>query len=135
MASKVLITIATLMYAVLGILADANPTHLLNPEWTPHARLHMAWLLGTFFSLGILSLVVLWKFDQVLLSALIGLGIAAGFWISIATLNLYGGSLADPGSPDTSVFGIEGNVLSILIITALLIAGIVLKDRSHTGAQ
>ena len=56
MAAKVIITIATLMYAIVGILADANPTHLLNPDWTGHARLHMAWLLGTFFSVGALSL-------------------------------------------------------------------------------
>ena len=131
MIAKVLITIATLMYAVVGILADANSTQLLNPDWTQHSRLHMAWLLGTFASLGILSLYLLWKRSQVLLSALIGFCVASGFWISFATMELYGGSLSDPGSPDTSVMGIEGNVLSIIIITVLLIAGVVLRDGSE----
>ena len=62
---------------------------------------------------------------------MIGLCVASGFWIAIATMQFYDGTLADPGSPDTSVMGIEGNVLSILIITVLLIVGIVLRKESE----
>lgn len=131
MAAKVLITIATLMYAVVGILADANSTHLFNPDWTDHAKLHLAWLLGTFLSLGMLSLYLLWRRSQIVLSAAIGFCVAAGFWIALATMNIYGGALTDPGSPDTSVFGIEGNVLSIIIITLLLITGVLLREKSQ----
>ncbi len=70
------------MTATNGYLADWNRTHLFNPAWPPHAKLHDAWtvLLGT--ALGTSSLYFLRKGDTetaVLLPALFWATQAASF--------------------------------------------------------
>ena len=59
-ASRLLITIATLCYGIIPLLVDLTETHTFHPDWPPHARFHMVWLLGTNTSLAVLSLILMW---------------------------------------------------------------------------
>ena len=36
--ARILLTLATLGYGFVPVLADFNKTHATNPKWTPHAR-------------------------------------------------------------------------------------------------
>jgi len=128
MVSRTLITLATLLYGIAPLFADLNATHVLNPEWTPHSRVHMVWLLGTNSCIAALALWLLWSRAQRLLSAILGLCVMAGFWIAVATRPLYGGALSD-----TRILGIEGNAFVFGIIVILLVAGIAMR-RSHDDA-
>lgn len=40
---KLLVTIGILFYALAVPLLEINATHVFNPEWVPHARLHEVW--------------------------------------------------------------------------------------------
>ena len=45
----------TLMWLVVGVapfIADFHETHLLNPDWPPHARLHMMTMLTSSVALA-----------------------------------------------------------------------------------
>ena len=57
--SRVLITIATLVYGVIPVLVDISETHAFHPDWPPHARFHMVWLLGTNSTLAVLTLYLM----------------------------------------------------------------------------
>ena len=40
--SRVIFTILCLLTIVIPTIMDLNHTHMTNPQWTPHARLHWA---------------------------------------------------------------------------------------------
>jgi len=125
--SRILITLATLLYGIAPLFADLNVTHVLNPEWTPHSRVHMVWLLGTGFSIAVLALWLLWARAQLVLSAVLGLCVMAGFWIAAATSPFYGGALSDVRGINTKILGVETNALVFGVITAMLVAGIAMR--------
>ena len=127
MASRILITLATLLYGIAPLFADLNATHVLNPEWTPHSRVHMVWLLGTNSCIAAVALWLLWFRAQLVLSAILGFCVMAGFWIAVATSDLYGGALSSVRGIDSKILGIEGNAFVFGIIVILLIAGVAMK--------
>lgn len=53
---KLVITIAILTYAFVVPVLELNDTHLFNPDWMPHVRIHELWQLITNTSLGVYSL-------------------------------------------------------------------------------
>ena len=55
-SARGLITAATIWYGCVPLMADLNPSHLFNPNWTPHARMHLTWLLSTNFLLAMYAL-------------------------------------------------------------------------------
>ena len=124
MASKILITVATLLYGIAPLFADLNATHVVHPDWTPHSRVHMVWLLGTNSSIAVLALWLIWAKAQTVLAAVLGLTVMAGFWIAVATAPFYGGALFDNDGIERTIMGIEGNVFLFSIIVILLLAGI-----------
>ena len=131
MAARILITIATLFYGLAPLFADLNATHVFHPEWTPHARFHMVWLLGTNSWIAILSLYLLWARSQVVLSAVLGVCVMLGFWSAVLTRATYGGALNDVGGIATTILGVEANSLAFSFVLILLIAGLLLgRNRS-----
>ena len=109
--SKLLITLATVIYGVVPILVDFSPTHILNPEWVPHARLHVVWLISTNGLIALLAMWLLWAKREVILSSILGLCVVGGFMIAGWTSGLYGGSLAEPGLEAFKVLGLDINVV------------------------
>jgi len=134
MTPKLIITLATLLYGIAPLFADLNATHVLHAEWTPHSRLHMVWLLGTNTSIAALALWLLWSRAQLVLSAVLGLCVMAGFWIAVATHGLYGGALADEGGIETRILGVEGNSLLFGLIVVMLVAALVLRPSRNPEA-
>ena len=130
MTAKLLITIATLIYGVAPLFADLNSTHVFHPEWTPHAKLHMVWLLGTNSSIATLSLWLIWNRDQELLAGILGFCVVGGFWIAASTQPLYGGALTDMGGIEINLLGLEGNVIAFGIVVVLLSIGLLMRTRT-----
>lgn len=130
---RVLMTVATLMYGLIPPVVDLTGTHVFHPEWAPHARMHMVWLLATNTAISLAALYFLWLRRPVndcgvRLAGLLALCVHGGFAISALTVSLYGGSLADNrGVPP--IMGIEANVLAVSISTLLLVVGWGLASR------
>jgi hypothetical protein len=124
---RVLMTLATLIYGVVPPIVDLGATHVLHPDWTPHARMHMVWLLSTMSLMSLLALYFLWRHADrsfgILMGGLLGSCALGGFFVSAATAPLYGGSLSDKGGvPDIAGF-IDANLLGFGIAAALLLIG------------
>ncbi|MDM8349506.1 hypothetical protein P8H27_11430 [Pseudomonas sp. sp1636] len=54
--AKLIITLGALLYGLGVPLLEINSTHVFNPSWEAHARLHEARQLATNSALALLSL-------------------------------------------------------------------------------
>jgi hypothetical protein len=133
--ARILITAATLVYGVIPLLVDLTETHVFHPDWTPHARFHMVWLLATNSSLAVLALYLMWfsRFDariRTQAGGVIGLCVLGGFFVSALTRNVYAGSLVDPVGGVPPIMGIDANLFVFSPMLALVVAGLWLSSRS-----
>ena len=132
---RILMTVATLIYGVIPPFVDLTETHVFHPDWTPHARMHMVWLLGTNSSLAVIALFFLWLYKQdrafgIRLAGVLGLCVYGGFMLSAATTSLYGGSLSDKGGVPP-IMGMDANIFGFSLGLLVLILGWILaRTRS-----
>lgn len=132
---KVLISLASIFYGVMPVIADLSDSHLLNTNWTPHAKFHLAWLLSTNTLLAILALYLLWFAGRALLAGVIGLSVMAGFWIASLTKSTFGGAFADPDLPVSDIVGLHPNVFAFIFVTGFLAVGMYLQYRSTKKSE
>ena len=112
------------------IAADFNATHLFNPDWLPHARLHVMRVFTTSVALGIFGLYLVWgrtqsRPERLRLSAVLGLVYVIGLIVASLTMPMYGGSLywtdtvpspAKLSDQNLIVFLVTGAVFLVLTI-------------------
>ena len=122
--SKILISVGTLWYGVIPVVADLSDSHLLKPDWMPHAKFHLAWLLATGSCLAAYALYLIWQRSQVIEGAVIGLCVMSGFWIAAFTKSFYGGLFVDPNLEAPSILGLHPNVFAFIFVTGFLVAGL-----------
>lgn len=124
---RILMTMATLMYGLIPPFVDLTETHVFHPDWTPHSRMHMVWLLGTNSTLAMVALYFLWLYKEnrsfgVSLAGVLGLCVYGGFMLSAATTTMYGGSLSDKGGVPP-ILGLDANILGFSTALLILLIG------------
>lgn len=130
---RVLMTAAAFSVGVGPIGVDVNATHLLNPSWPAHARVHEVWLLGSAFLVSLVALYLIWLQSQsrrlaVVLATLIIASLCGGILIAGLTVSLYAGVMVDPATAhlmpsNDRVMGLPGNVFSAIAALLLLLIG------------
>ena len=129
--SKYLTSIA-LMAAGLGpLLIDIGATHLFNPDWDAHARVHEVWRLSTNSLIAILGLHLLWVKQKELIAALLSLCLIIGFWISVLLMPFYGGLPVGNGIDELAPLGIPLNIFSFVVVLLIQILGLILLKSNH----
>lgn len=136
LVAKLALTAVTLIYGIVPAIADLNETHLLNPHWSAHARLHGAWFLFFGASMAALSLYFVWLRDSLILPTVIGLAFVSGFWLAVLTAPLYGGALVDANGVETQILGLDANafIFTILTITLLMVFLYAIRRKSPGSA-
>jgi hypothetical protein len=128
--ARILVTIPALFIAVGPPIADLNETHVLNPEWIGHARLHTVWLLSTNSLVAVLALALLWRLpldsprDSVLAGAALVGSVLLGFFVAAATQSAYGGSLTDPNGIAVTAGPIDANLAAFSLLSCLVVAAV-----------
>ncbi len=125
---RVLVTLATLAYAVGPFIVDMNKTHLRHPAWPGHARFHLMWAALGQLGVGAVALWFAWHGGDIAPGAagvrvaiLLGACFNAGFWGALVLRRRFGGTLHDPqGIPPWR--GIDGNLIAVGLIAGLLVA-------------
>jgi hypothetical protein len=90
--AKLVICAVALVAAAGGLIADFSPTHLLNPNWPPHARFHNAQTMSTGVLLFIATVLsAFWpsedKARQIVVTAIFG----SLYWTSIFCAQFFPG--------------------------------------------
>jgi hypothetical protein len=129
MSGRILMTIGILIYGLAVPILEVNETHLFNPEWTPHARLHEAWQLATNTSLAAYSLWLVWVRGTVRLPGILAIFVTGGFMLAYVFRGVYDGSMVLSDGSEKLVFGISIGVVGFGLVLALSIAAMLLESR------
>ena len=130
--SKCALTLATAAYGFAPVVADLNETHLFNPDWSPHARMHGAWLLFSGACIAGFSLFRAWVHDELIVPSVVGLLFVSGFWLAALSTPFYGGALVDHDGYKDTLLGLNANVLVFLVVTGTLVTVLIYAMRSRS---
>ncbi len=108
--TKYLTTLCLIGGGILPVLVDVNTSHLLNPDWDSHARVHEAWRLSTNFLVFSLGIFLLWSKNKEILAGFLSLCIHLGFVIAAILMPLYGGEPVGEGIPEPEILMVPFNV-------------------------
>lgn len=133
MLQKALLTFGILIYALGVPLLEINDTHVFNPDWTPHARIHEVWQLMTNSAIGGLSLWLVWFRGHIRLPSALGLLITGGFLLAYMLRGAYGGSMQYLDGSEKTLLGINIGVLGFGVVSVIFIA-LLLWGRRAPGS-
>jgi hypothetical protein len=100
LTARVLLTLATIGYAFVTVLADFNRTHATNPKWTPHARFHVVWQISSYVGFGLMALLLIWVpgpygTERLYLAAAMAAIVYLAFFAALFSMPVYGGAAYD----------------------------------------
>ena len=133
--ARILLTLVTLGYGFVTILADFNKTHATNPRWTPHARFHVVWQISSYIGFGLMALALIWlpgpyAIGRLYLAAAMGAIVYASFFAALFAMPLYGGAAYDDNGyvPFAAPVPLVAkrwdlNITAFSVLALLLIAG------------
>jgi len=127
---RIILTLALIPFGVLTPILELGVTHVINPDWPGHARLHEVWQLLTNSSLAMLCLWLIWCSRQLRLAALIAFIISLGFLVAYALSPLYGGTMLHSDGSEIAVGGINLAVAMMAITTTAIGAVLVSTFRA-----
>jgi len=98
--ARILLTLVTLGYGFITVLADFNNTHATNPKWTPHARFHVVWQISSYVGFGLMALALIWSpgpyaVERLYLAAIMGSIVYTAFFVAVFAMPIYGGAAYD----------------------------------------
>lgn len=129
--SKYFTSIA-LICAGLGPLSiDVGITHLLNPDWDAHARVHEVWRLSTNLFISFIGLYLIWIMQKELLAALLSLCLLLGFWVSVFLMPFYDGLAVGQGVDELAPFGVPINIISFAVVSIIQIVGLIIMKHNN----
>ncbi len=131
MLSKLLVTIGIVIYALAVPDLEINPSHVFNPEWTSHARLHEVWQLFTNSALGAYALWRLWGHDEVKSAAHATLIVTGGFFAAYFFRDTYGGSMVLSDGSEKMLLGINLGVLGFGLVVLFTLFACWMDSRNR----
>ena len=124
----------TVAVSVLGVLVpylEYSPTHIFNPDWPGHAKLHDVWQLLTNSTFAAAAVFLAWTRADLRLAARLGLVAPAAFLISFFTMDLYGGSMVNSDGTELRFGSVNASLVMMLIVSAVLGYIAIARDTSQ----
>ena len=129
--SKYFTSIALICAGLGPLLIDVGITHLQNPDWDAHARVHEVWRLSTNTFIAFLGLYLIWIMQKELLAAILSLCLLLGFWVSVLLMPFYDGLAIGQGVNELEPLGIPLNIISFAAVSIIQIAGLILMKHNN----
>ena len=127
-----LLTSLCLILAGMGpLLLDIGDTHLFNPNWDEHSRVHEVWRLATNFMIAFLGLYLIWKKNMHSIASLLSLCMILGFMISVITMPFYNGLAVGNGIDELRLFNIPLNIFSFLVVFVIQTISLLLAYKDN----
>jgi hypothetical protein len=133
MLGKLLVTLGIVFYAVVVPIFELNDSHVFNPNWEAHARLHEVWQLATNCAIGAFSFWLVWFKANLRLSSLMTFFVTGGFLLAYALRDSYGGSMVLSDGSEKMILGINLGLFAYTLAIILALLALYL-DRSHRPA-
>lgn len=127
--NKGVISFSALIFVLLIPFLEISSTHVYDPEWPGHARLHEVWQLLVHAAISILACGLVWKNQR--LGLWLALIVTASFLVAWLSQSMYGGSMLHSDGTEVAVGGINLGVIVMLINGAALSSAIFFWSASH----
>jgi len=132
MPLKMLISMNALVFILIVPVLEIGPSHVFNPDWPAHAKLHEVWQLATNAALSLLALWLVWRRQKTGIAALISLAVSGGFVFAYLIRHAYGGSMAHPDGTELLILGINPAFGVVGLLSVGLITGLLLQSSRTT---
>lgn len=113
----------TLSVSVLGVLVpwlEYGPTHVFNPDWPGHAKLHDVWQLATNSAFSAAAAYLAWTRPDLRTAARLGLVAPVAFLAAYFAMDLYGGSMVNSDGTEIRFGNVNASLVTMLIVSAIL---------------
>lgn len=136
--ARILVAIPALMLSIIPPIADFNPSHVTNPLWPAHARLHTVWLVCSNSMISLLALAMLWRHrgdshaGSIRLAATLLGAVLLGFFVAAASQSAYGGALTDPNGIPFRIGPLDANLAAFSLYAGMVLTGAALTRTSPT---
>ena len=107
LAVRLLATVGIAFYAVAVPLLEVNASHVFNPAWGPHARIHEVWQLIANTSLGLFAAWRLWRRHDLRTATALNAIVMLSFLAAYALRDTYGGSMVVEGRGELRLVGLN----------------------------
>lgn len=104
---RLLASVGIVFYAVVVPLLEVNASHVFNPAWVPHARIHEVWQLLANTGLGVFAAWRLWRHHDLRTATAINALVMLSFLAAFALRDTYGGSMVVEGRGELRVLGLN----------------------------
>ena len=131
MIAKVLTSLCLILAGMGPLLLDIGDTHLFNPNWDEHSRVHEVWRLATNFMIAFLGLYLIWKKNMHSIASLLSLCMILGFMISVITMPFYNGLAVGIGINELRPFNIPLNILSFIVVLIVQTISLLLAYKDN----
>jgi len=131
MIAKVLTSLCLILAGMGPLLLDIGDTHLFNPNWDEHSKVHEVWRLATNTMIAFLGLYLIWKKNMLSIASLLSLCMILGFIISVITMPFYNGLAVGVGIDELKPFGIPLNIFAFIVVLAVQIIAILLAYKDN----
>ena len=128
---KLLTSLCLILAGIGPLLLDIGDTHLFNPDWDEHSRVHEVWRLATNSMIAFLGLYLIWKKNMLSIASLLSLCMIVGFMISVVTMPYYNGLAVGVGIEELRPFNIPLNILSFLVVFGVQSVAILLVYKDN----
>jgi hypothetical protein len=128
---KILTSVCLILAGIGPLLLDIGDTHLFNPSWDEHSRVHEVWRLATNFMITSLGLYLIWNKNMLSIASLLSLCMILGFMVSVITMPLYNGLAVGTGIDELDPFGIPLNIFSFILVFLIQIVSILLAYKDN----
>jgi hypothetical protein len=117
---KLLFTLAILTFGLLTPILEISSTHVFNPDWPGHARLHNLWQLMTHSMIALYLGWMVWRYDRMREACLFALLITTGFLAAYFLSPLYGGTMKHSDGSELVWAGMNSAVIVMVLASAIL---------------
>lgn len=119
MVMRVAVVLCVLVFGAVVPLLEINETHVFNPHWPAHARLHEVWQLATNALLALLCAALAWRGTHLRLASAVALCVTAGFLAAYLLRDGYGGSMLAVDGSEKIVAGINVSAIALGVMAAV----------------
>ena len=135
MLPRILLTLCAIKFGMIVPYLELDATHVFNPQWPAHARLHEVWQLATNSMIAAWCIWRLWWKDDVVQPAIMTLLVTGGFFIAYLVRSGYGGSMLHTDGTERMLMGLNIGVLGFGIAIALTVLALGIHARSQKESR
>lgn len=122
--ATVSVALSAIIFTILIPVLELNSTHLTNPDWPSHARLHEAWQLLTNAAISVFAMGCVLTSRAPRIAISLSLIICISFLAAWALGSAYGGSMLHSDGTQMAVAGINLAVIVVGVLTVLLVSSL-----------